>query len=83
MHLELSGEETIQLVHQIYNLLLILTKKQALAGIVLTPDTFDLVKREFGSAAIPYRPAELDLDPLMENTFVVDGLLIMKGTQLQ
>lgn len=80
---ELSGSETIQLVQQIYNLLLLLTKSKALAGIVLTTDTFELVKNEFGNAAIPYKPSNLDFDPLMENTFVVDGLLIMKGTQLQ
>ncbi len=83
MAAELSGAETIQLVQQIYNLLLLLTKSKALAGIVLTDDTFELVKREFADAAVPYKPAELDLDPMMENTFVVAGLLVMKGTQLQ
>lgn len=80
---KLSGRETIDLVRQVYSLLLLLTKSEALAGIVLTEDTYTLVKREFGDAAIPYRPAELDLDPSMEHSFVIDGLLIMRGTQLQ
>ena len=79
----LSGAETIRLVQEIYNLLKLLTKAEALAGIVLTSDTFELVKNEFGNAAVPYKPAQLDLDPQMNDTFVVDGLLVMKGTQLQ
>lgn len=83
MSSNLTGAETIQLTQQIYNLLLLLTKEKALAGIVLTPGTFEQVKNEFSDAAIPYKSAELDLDPMMENTFVVDGLLVMKGTQLQ
>lgn len=79
----LSGRETIEVVRQIYNLLLMLTKSQSLAGIILTDDTYTQVKREFGDAAIPYSPGEIDLDPGMEYSFVVDGLLVLRGTQLQ
>jgi hypothetical protein len=51
--------------------------------VVLTEDAYNLTRRLFGEVAIPFRPAELDLDPAMENSFVVDGMLILKGTKLQ
>lgn len=79
----LSGRETIELVRQVYNLLKLLTEQEALAGIILTDDTYIQVRREFADAAVPYRPAELDIDPAREHSFVVDGLLILRGTQLQ
>lgn len=80
---DLSPRETIQIVQQIYTLLKLLTDRASLAGIVLETSSFDQIKREFGDAKIPYRPAELDLDPGMNDTFVVDGLLIMRGSKLQ
>lgn len=82
--MSLSPQEIIQMTQQVYSLLLVLTKEEALAGIVLTDTSFDHVKNLFGDAKVPYVPAPgLDLDPEMRDTFVVDGLLVMRGTQLQ
>lgn len=79
----ITPSETIAIVRDIYNKLKLLTELDALAGIVLTDESYDDVKAEFGRAAIPYSTSNIALDPLMEHTFVVDGLLIMRGTKLQ
>lgn len=79
---DLSGRETVEIVRQIYSLLSLLTSEGALAGIILTDGSYTQVKRLFGEAAMPYRPSDLSLDPTMEHSFVIDGLLILRGTQL-
>ena len=79
----LSPKDKIELVKQVYSLLRILHDEEALAGIVLTSGSFNEFRALLGEACIPYQPAELVIDPQMETTFVVDGLLIMRGTQLQ
>lgn len=83
MNKKLSDKEKIELVSLIFSQLNLLFDEEALAGIVLTSGTFDGFRRLLGEAAIPYQPAELVIDPDMQNTFVVNGLLIMRGTQLQ
>jgi len=79
----LTPREKIDLIAQVFTLLKLLQSDGALAGVILTNDSYDPIKQLFGDAKIPYRPAELDLDPQMNDTFVVDGLLILRGTQLQ
>lgn len=79
----LSPREKIDLIAQVYTLLRMLHEDGALAGVILTNQSYDELKSLFGDAKISYRPAELDLDPDMKDTFVVDGLLILRGTQLQ
>lgn len=80
----LSPTEQIDLIKQVFTLLKILTIEDALAGIVLTDTSFDQIKRLAGDAAIKHVPAPgLDFDPFMRDTFVVDGLLVMRGTKLQ
>jgi hypothetical protein len=80
---QLSPREKIEIVRQVYSMLKLLCDADALAGIVLTHDTYEQFKRELGDAAMPYKPSELDLDPGMENSFVAAGVLILKGTKLQ
>lgn len=81
---DLTGAEIRQLVGVIYNTLKLLTDEKALAGIVLTNKGFDKMKEHFGPEAKPYNPSGiLEADPLMKDVFVVDGLLIMRGTMLQ
>jgi hypothetical protein len=81
--MSLSPREKIQLVRQVYSLLNVLTKEGGLAGIVLTSESYDQFKKELGHASIPFTSSGVALDLAMEHTFVVDGLLIMRGTQLE
>lgn len=79
----LTAGEKIDLTRAIVTALNQLTEDGALAGIILTTRSFDQFKQELGFNAHPYRPAEIDIDPNMEHSFVVDKLLILRGTQLQ
>jgi hypothetical protein len=79
-----SGPEVVENIRLLMMVLKELTDEpNALAGVILTGFAYDKVKTLFGANAISYRPGELDLDPEMEHSFVVDGLLILRGTQLQ
>ena len=69
-------------IRVIYSILKDLTQQDALAGIILTHDSYDLVRDMFGTEAQPYNPGFI-ADPRMEQVFVVDGLLVMRGTKLQ
>ena len=80
----LAPSEKIQMVMQIFTLLKTLTDEAALAGIILTDSSYEEFKLNLGFAAIPFGPApDVTLDPRMEHAFVVDGLLIMRGTQIE
>lgn len=79
----LSPTEKIEAIRQVYSILKLLCDTDSLAGVILTSDTYDEVKKVFGEAAIPFSSAELELDPGMEHSFVVSGLLILRGTKLQ
>jgi hypothetical protein len=81
---KLRPEEIRNGVQALYNLLKFLTDEKALAGIVLTSSAFDEVRDLFGPEAKPYNPSGLlAADPRMKDIFVIDELLIMRGTQLQ
>jgi hypothetical protein len=79
----LSPNEQVQMVRQIFSLMKILTDEEALAGLILTNSSFDGFKQILRSQAVEYKPSGLDFDPHMENSFVVDGMLILRGTQIQ
>lgn len=79
----LSPTEKIEAIRQVYSILKLLCDTDSLAGVILTSDTYDEVKKVFGEAAIPFSSVELELDPAMEHSFVVSGLLILRGTKLQ
>jgi len=78
----LSPTEKIEAIRQVYSILKLLCDTESLAGIILTDETYEQVKQIFGDAKFPYRPAEVDLDPAMEHSFVVNELLILRGTRL-
>ena len=79
----LKANEQIAMMRQVFSLLKILTDEEALAGIILTNSSFDGFKNILRSQAVVYKPSGLDFDPHMENSFVVDGMLILRGTQIQ
>lgn len=79
----MNKREKLELLHAAFNALKLLTNEDALAGIILTDSSYDDIKRLFGDQAQPYKPAGLDWDWKMENTFVVDGLLVLRGTKIQ
>ncbi len=83
MQNKLSPSEIVELTRVVYNTLKLLTNGEALAGIVITAKYYDQVRDLFGPSARPYAAAGLELDLSMSHAFVVDGLLIMCGTQLE
>lgn len=80
--MELSPKDKVEGIRMVLTILNQLTSQGALAGIILTDETFGQFKSLLRSVAKPYAPAELSLDPSMEHTFVVDGLLVLRGTML-
>lgn len=81
--MSMSPQEIVQMTQQVYSLLKLMTDDGALAGVILTNQSYDHVKRLFGDAKIPYKVGDITLDPGMNDCFVVDNLLILRGTQLQ
>lgn len=80
----LAPSEKIQMIMAIFTMLKTLHDEEALAGIVLTNSSYEDFKLNLGFAAIPFEPAPgTSLDPQMEHAFVVSGLLIMRGTQIE
>lgn len=77
----ISPSEKIELLRVAYNALKMLTDEGSLAGVILTESSYDNVKACFGPDAKPFSSAGIILDTSMENTFVVDGMLFLKGTQ--
>lgn len=77
----LTAVERINVIKQVFSFLSMLYgPEEGLAGVILTDSAFDAMKKEFGSAAIPYAPAEINIDPSMEHSFHVNGLLFLRGT---
>lgn len=80
----LSAAEVIDLTRVLYNTLKMMTEAESLAGVILTNDTYETVRDAFWPTAQPHNPTGgFIADPRMNDIFVVDGLLIMRGTQLQ
>lgn len=75
-------DKDVELIRVIKSGLDELVGSGALAGIVLTDKSYDKFKAILSFHSVPFRVAEIELDPAMEHSFVVDGLLIMRGTQL-
>jgi len=78
----LSPQDQVDAIRMLMTIFNQLVSDGALAGIVLTDTAYDNFKRILSQHSVPFRVAEIDLDPRMEHSFVVDGLLIMRGTQL-
>jgi hypothetical protein len=78
----LSPTEKIEALRIVTTFLNQLTSEGSLAGIILTDQAFDQFKAVLSAHAKPYFPAEISIDPGMQHTFVVDGLLVLRGTQL-
>jgi hypothetical protein len=79
----LNAPDKVERIRLIMMLLKELTEEDALAGVVLTDSSFDQVRDLFGSSAKAYDPGGFIADPMLNNVFVVDGLLFMRGTKLQ
>lgn len=81
---KLTTPEIVDATKVLYNTLKLLTDSDALAAIVLTYDSYEPVRNLFGAHQCkPYEPTGISLDPRMENAFVLDGMLILRGTNLQ
>lgn len=81
---DLTAAEIRSAMQVVFNALKLLTDDKALAGIVLTDKSYDKVRDLFGPTAKPYNPSGmLEADPRMKDVFVVDELLVMRGTMLQ
>lgn len=83
MSKSLSPNEQVNMIRQVFSLLKMLTDEEALAGVILTNSSFDGFKNILRANAVAYKPSGLDFDPHMEDSFVVDGMLILRGTQIQ
>lgn len=81
MNKKLTGPEIIELLRVAHNALKMIHGADSLAGVILTNESFDQVRRTFGPDARPYNPTGvLAADPAMQDVFVVDGMLILRGT---
>jgi lactam utilization protein B len=78
---KLNAQEVVEAIRVVHNTLKLLTESESLAGVILTNDTYDQVRRLFGFDARPYNPTGKFVgDPQMDHVFVVGGMLIMRGT---
>lgn len=82
MNKKLSPQDKVEAIRLVMTVLNQLVADGALAGIVLTDSSYEQFKTLLRNHSASLRVAEIDLDPNMEYSFVVDGLLIMRGTQL-
>lgn len=78
-----QGTEVIEAIRLIMQAFKEIGGEGTLAGVILTNDSFDRVKQAFGPSAKVFAPTGAAFDPQMNDSFVVDGLLILRGTQLQ
>lgn len=67
----------------VMNILKGICEEDAIAGIILTEDTYGQVLRLFGPSAHAFKPSNLEWDSGMEMSFVVDGVLFLKGNKPQ
>ena len=79
----LTPNEIAEALRVVYTTLKLLTDEEALAGIVLTESSFDGVRDLFGFEAQPHKVGTFIADPNMSSVFVVNRLLVMRGTQIQ
>lgn len=77
----LEPGEIVTLMQTIQTALGMLGQKNAVAGIILAHDNYDGVKALFKHEAKPYEVQGAILDPRMHNTFVVAGMLLLRGTK--
>lgn len=78
---DLAPNEIRTLIQQTFTTLKLLTSEDALAGVILTSSGYDKLQALLREHSVPYSPSGITVDPLMHNTFVVDGMLILRGTE--
>jgi len=76
----LHPSEIVEGIRLVMSTLSMMTSEGALAAVILTNQAYDEVKTIFRNNAVSYRPGEIDLDPGMDHSFVVDGLIFLRGT---
>lgn len=79
---KLRPNEVVEAIQVLTTTIRLLHEEAGLAAIILTHDAFDTLRRHFGPMCERYEPGVI-VDPGMENGFVVKGLIILRGTQLQ
>lgn len=79
---KLSPKEVTELLQIIVTTFRMLAeaKDSPVAGVIFTDDTYESVKRFFGLEAKPLRLHSIESDPQMEHSFVVHGMLCLRGT---
>lgn len=77
---ELTPSARIEIIRQVYSLLALLQNNGGLAGVIFTDDSYFQLRKELGLHVAPFSPAEITVDPAMEHSFVVNGLLFLRGT---
>jgi hypothetical protein len=84
MNKNLTAQEVTTLLRTIMTSFRLLaeSKTTPVAGIIFENSYFDAIKRMMGPDARPYIASGIDSDPQMENSFVVDGILMLRGTPI-
>lgn len=57
--------------------------EDVIGGVFVTEDAYHGLRSLFGLDAKPYAPGGVSFDVLMEQVFVVDGVVFFKGVKLQ
>lgn len=77
----MKATDISELVQIVYTALKRLTDEDALAGIIISDSAYSKVRKLFSDKAQEFRPSGLSIDRNMEQAFVVDGLVILRGTK--
>lgn len=77
----MKANDIAELVQIAYTALKRLTDEDALAGVIITDSAYLKVRKLFSDKAEEFRPSGLSIDRNMEQGFVVDGLVILRGTK--
>lgn len=69
-------------IRAIFNIFKFLTDEDALAAIIVTDSSYPKLRKLFGERCERFDPGGLALDTQMDNGFVIDGLIVLRGTKL-
>lgn len=75
----MKTEEIVGAVRVLFSLMKELVDEEALAAIIVTESAYPKLRRFFGEQAEVFRPGGLHIDENMENGFIVNGLIILRG----
>lgn len=76
-----SGPETIEAIRLLFTAFNEIGGSSTLAGVILTDSSYEKVRTTFGPSAKPYEVSGVSIDLAMEHSFIVDDLLILRGTR--